>query len=68
MILNANSADIKQLSRKTGQSWFYLVCVFSLVDGGMVWLWGANHSGQSGLENVDISSKPNLLSSSVELR
>lgn len=40
----------------------------ALSDGGMVWLWGANHSGQSGLENVDISSKPNLLSSSVELR
>lgn len=37
-------------------------------DAGFLWLWGANHSRQLGLDNVDFSSKPYLLSSATDLR
>ena len=47
----------------------WLVFVFICVpDGGMLWLWGANHSGQLGLEIVEIASKPHLLSLRADLR
>lgn len=40
----------------------------AISDGGMLWLWGANHSGQLGLEIVEIASKPHLLSLRADLR
>jgi len=37
-------------------------------DNGLLWLWGANHTGQIGLENVSFQSKPYLLSTATDLR
>lgn len=45
-----------------------IFCCMFLQDAGFLWLWGANHSRQLGLDNVDFSSKPYLLSSATDLR
>lgn len=39
-----------------------------VLDGGLLWLWGSNHSGQLGVENVDFISKPYLLSAAADQR